>query len=78
MFPERPPAVRFLSNKRGYAATFGRDLMDAGFDPRDVMDKAELEATVVPAIARDVRERFPLLLELVRVRISVRRAHRRG
>jgi hypothetical protein len=64
MFPDRPPAVRFLSNKRGYAATFGRDLMDAGFDPRDVMDKAELEATVVPAIARDVGERFPLALEL--------------
>ena len=64
MYPDRPPAVRFLSNKRGYAATFGRDLMDAGFDPRDVMDKAELDATVVPAIARDVRERFPLLLEV--------------
>ena len=64
MYADRPPAVRFLSNKRGYAATFGRDLMDAGFDPRDVMDKAELDATVVPAIARDVRERFPLLLEV--------------
>lgn len=63
MFPDRTPAVRFLSNKRGYAATFGRDLMDAGFDPRDVMDKAELAATVVPAIARDVRDRFPLALE---------------
>ena len=64
MFPDRPPAVRFLSNKRGYAATFGRDLMDASFDPRDVMDKAELENTVVPAVARDVRERFPLALEI--------------
>lgn len=64
MYADRAPAVRFLSNKRGYAATFGRDLMDAGFDPRDVMDKAELGATVVPAIARDVRERFPLLLEM--------------
>jgi hypothetical protein len=64
MFPDRPPAVRFLSNKRGYAATFGRDLMDAGFDPRDVMDKSELETTVVPAIAHDVRTRFPLALEI--------------
>lgn len=64
MFPDRSPAVRFLSNKRGYAATFGRDLMDAGFDPRDVMDKAELETTIVPAIAREVRDRFPLALEL--------------
>jgi hypothetical protein len=56
------PARSF--HARGYAATFGRDLMDAGFDPRDVMDKAELETTVVPAIARDVGERFPLALEL--------------
>jgi hypothetical protein len=64
MYADRSPAVRFLSNKRGYTATFGRDLMDAGFDPRDVMDKSELDATVVPAIARDVRERFPLLLEV--------------
>jgi hypothetical protein len=63
MFADRPPVVRFLSNKRGYAATFGRDLMDAGFDPREVMDKAELATTVVPAIAREVRDRFPLLLE---------------
>ena len=64
IYADRPPAVRFLSNKRGYTATFGRDLMDAGFDPRDVMDKAELDAAVVPAIAHDVRERFPLLLEI--------------
>ena len=40
--PIAPPAVRFLSNKRGYAATFGRDLLDAGFDPRDVMDKSAI------------------------------------
>jgi hypothetical protein len=64
LFAGRPPAVRFLSNKRGYAATFGRDLMGAGFDPRDVMDKAELETMVVPAIVRDLAERFPLGLEL--------------
>ena len=38
----RAPTVRFLSNKRGYSATFGRDLMEAGFDPRDVMDKAAI------------------------------------
>lgn len=63
MFPDRVPAVRFLSNKRGYAATFGRDLMDAGFDPRDVMDKAELASTVVPTLARDVSDRFPLVME---------------
>ncbi len=51
MFPDRVPLVRLLSNKRGYSATFGRDLLDAGFDPRDVMDKSDLTATVVPAIA---------------------------
>ena len=40
--PIAPPTVRFLSNKRGYAATFGRDLLEAGFDPRDVMDKSAM------------------------------------
>jgi hypothetical protein len=62
MFPKHQPAVRFISNKRGYAATFGRDLMDAGFDPREVMDKAELDASVVPSIASDLDVRFPLEL----------------
>jgi hypothetical protein len=62
MFPQRPPAIRFVSNKRGYTATFGRDLMDAGFDPREVMDKAELDTVIVPMIARDVDGRFPLEL----------------
>jgi hypothetical protein len=50
MFGDRVPTVRFLSNKRGYAATFGRELIDAGFDPRDVMDKADRDAIVLPAI----------------------------
>jgi hypothetical protein len=63
LFANRPPAVRFLSNKRGYTATFGRDLMNAGFDPRDVMDKSELEAAVFPAICREIDDRFPLGLE---------------
>jgi len=62
MFPKRQPAVRFVSNKRGYTATFGRDLMNAGFDPRDVMDKVELERVILPSIARDIDERFPLEL----------------
>jgi hypothetical protein len=62
LFPDRQPAVRFLSNKRGYAATFGRELMEAGFDPRDVMDKSEL-AVVVPAIASMVDRAFPLALD---------------
>jgi hypothetical protein len=62
MFAQRQPAIRFVSNKRGYTATFGRELMDAGFDPRDVMDKAELDSVIVPAIARDVEARFPFEL----------------
>src|SRR5687767_13818039 len=62
MFPKRQPAVRFVSNKRGYSATFGRDLMDAGFDPRDVMDKAELERVILPFIVGDIDNRFPLEL----------------
>jgi hypothetical protein len=63
MFPDRAPTVRFLSNKRGYSATFGRDLMDAGFDPRDVMDKAGVATTVVPAIASQFDRAFPFRLE---------------
>ena len=62
LFARHQPAVRFVSNKRGYAATFGRDLMDAGFDPREVMDKAELESVIVPSIVADLDARFPLAL----------------
>lgn len=61
-FAQQPPAVRFLSNKRGYAATFGRDLMEAGFDPRDVLDKSELDDVVVPSLVREIDRRFPLEL----------------
>jgi len=64
MFADRPPQVRFLSNKRGYTATFGRDLAEAGFDPRDVMDKAALEASVVPTIARLIDAAFPMALSV--------------
>ncbi|HEY0478911.1 MAG TPA: hypothetical protein VGD37_15435 [Kofleriaceae bacterium] len=62
LFADRPPQVRFLSNKRGYTATFGRDLADAGFDPRDVMDKTELDASVVPTLVRLVDAAFPMAL----------------
>jgi hypothetical protein len=64
LYADRPPQVRFLSNKRGYAATFGRDLADAGFDPRDVMDKAALETAVAPTLARFVDTAFPMALEV--------------
>jgi hypothetical protein len=63
MFASRPPTVRFLSNKRGYSATFGRDLLDAGFDPRDVMDKSDLSDTVVPAVIALFDRAFPQVLE---------------
>jgi hypothetical protein len=63
MFASRPPAVRFLSNKRGYTATFGRDLAGAGFDPRDVMDKSELRSVVVPTITALMARLFPLSLQ---------------
>src|SRR5262245_26313516 len=59
LFADRAPTVRFLSNKRGYEATFGRDLLEAGFDPRDVMDKAALMDTVVPTIGAFLDREFP-------------------
>ena len=59
LFADRAPTVRFLSNKRGYEATFGRDLLEAGFDPRDVMDKSALPDTVVPTIAAFLDREFP-------------------
>ncbi len=63
MFPHRAPAVRFLSNKRGYGATFGGEMADAGFDPRDVMEKSDLRDTVVPALSALFDRRFPAELE---------------
>ena len=59
LFAASPPTVRFLSNKRGYSATFGRDLLEGGFDPRDVMDKSALPDTVVPTIAAFLDREFP-------------------
>ena len=65
MFAGNPPTCRFLSNKRGYEATFGRDLIDAGFDPRDVMDKSELREMVGPVVRSYLDKAFPLRLEIV-------------
>jgi len=65
MFAENPPTCRFLSNKRGYEATFGRDLIDAGFNPRDVMDKGELREMVVPVVRSFLERTFPLTLQIV-------------
>jgi hypothetical protein len=63
MFGERPPTCRFLSNKRGYEATFGRDLLEAGFDPRDVMDKGDLAGVVAPALHAWLQRALPLAVE---------------
>ena len=59
LFADRAPIVRFCSNKRGYDATFGKDLIDAGFDPREVMDKGALAEAVVPGVLRLWRAQFP-------------------
>jgi hypothetical protein len=64
LFADRAPTVRFLSNKHGYAATFGRDLMAAGFDPRDVLDKADVATVGVPAIAALVDRIFDVDLDV--------------
>ncbi len=64
MFAGTPPACRFLSNKRGYEATFGRDLLDAGFDPRDVMDKGDLPGMVAPVVRAYLARAFPLRLQI--------------
>ncbi len=64
MFADNPPTCRFLSNKRGYEATFGRDLLDAGFDPRDVMDKRELREMVVPVVRSHLDRAFPFALQV--------------
>ena len=59
MFPSRPPVCRFFSNKRGYEATFGRDLAEAGFDPRDVIEKGDLKQVLVPVLRSFLERRFP-------------------
>jgi hypothetical protein len=64
MFAESPPTCRFLSNKRGYEATFGRDLLGAGFDPRDVLDKGDL-GLVVSVVRAFLDRAFPWILSLV-------------
>lgn len=54
----RAPHCLFMSNKRGFSATWGRDLLDAGFDPRNVVNKDELDSALVPMIVRALATRF--------------------
>lgn len=63
MFASRPPTCRFFSNKRGYEATFGRELAEAGFDPRDVVEKGDLRQVLVPTLRSFLGRRFPWALE---------------
>jgi hypothetical protein len=64
MFASRPPACRFFSNKRGYEATFGRELAEAGFDPRDVIEKGDLRQVLVPTLRSFLGRRFPWALAI--------------
>lgn len=63
MFAGRPPQCRFLSNKPG-PMTFGRDLVEAGFDPRDVLDKGELAKVLVPTVGRFLERALPFHLRV--------------
>ncbi|MEM7456666.1 MAG: hypothetical protein AAF456_20140 [Planctomycetota bacterium] len=57
-----PPRCAFISNKRGYEATFGAELLAAGHDPRDVLNKYETERIVVPFLVKHLAEAFSLTL----------------
>lgn len=56
---DRGPKCAFISNKRGYEATFGSELLAAGHDPRDVMNKYEMERVVVPFMNQHLQSHFP-------------------
>ncbi len=64
MFPQRSPFCRFMSNKRGFGIGFGKEMMEAGFDPREVIDKNELAKTIAPELALFLAQSFPLILEV--------------
>jgi hypothetical protein len=64
MYADRPPQCIFSSNKRGFHATFGKDLLEVGFDPRDVLHKDDVEQDLVPLLRRRLRDAFPLELRM--------------
>ncbi|MCA9686780.1 MAG: hypothetical protein KC457_31730 [Myxococcales bacterium] len=64
MYAERPPACVFLSNKRGFNATFGRELLSVGFDPRDVLHKDEIDEALLPVLTDYFESNFPLRLQV--------------
>ena len=48
----------FFSNKKGYEATFGAELLASGHDPRNVLNKNDLDKIVVPKMFRFLKETF--------------------
>lgn len=64
MFAVAPPNGRFMSNKSGFEATFGADLFEVGFDPREVLAKHRLAEQLVPVLQRFRRRAFPLVCRL--------------
>ncbi len=64
MFAVAPPHGRFMSNKSGFEATFGADLFEVGFDPREVLAKHRLAEQLVPVLQRFRRRAFPLVCRL--------------
>ena len=61
---KRPPRCGFISNKRGYEATFGAELLAAGHDPRDVISKYDLAEIAVPFLSKFLQEQFPYQLKM--------------
>ena len=64
MFPLDPPACRFMSNKSSFSISFGKEMVEAGFDPRDVIDKNELAQIVPVVFDAYLNKTFPLVLEI--------------
>ncbi len=59
----RAPRCAFISNKRGYEATFGAELLAAGHDPRDVLNKFELEQVAIPFLTKYLVDHFSYCLQ---------------
>jgi len=64
MFSRHPPSCRFMSNKSSFSISFGKEMAEAGFDPRDVIDKNDLAALVPLVFDSYLNQTFPLILEI--------------
>ena len=63
-FAMRAPSCRFMSNKTGFGIGFGRELMDAGFDPREVIDKSQSGRLITGVLDNFMEQTYPLELEI--------------